>query len=307
MLIWVILELSPALRYKKRYVLPAGFIPGPGKPKNLDTFLFPGLEHISALQKEGLKVWDVIANKIMTKYPLVLLDTADAPGMADMSGIVGYKGVKGCRNYCDTKTCHLEGASHYYPVLLKLDSALPYGSDHPDIDLTTQIPYFSQAEYNENAALLLSTFPHNFEEYRKLTGLTKPSIFNGLHIPALGAPGAFPIDIMHLFSLNIPELLLGLWRGTLRYDKKSSDTHSQWPWQVLIGDKWKQHGNKVASLRSYLPYTYERPPRNPAEKVNSGYKAAEWNVYFWGYLPALLDGLLPNPYYQNFCKLVRVV
>ena len=40
--IWVILNLSPDKRYKKKHVLPGAFIPGPNKPKNIDSFLFPG-------------------------------------------------------------------------------------------------------------------------------------------------------------------------------------------------------------------------------------------------------------------------
>jgi hypothetical protein len=40
--IWVILSLSPDKRYKKKHVLPGAFIPGPNKPKNIDSFLFPG-------------------------------------------------------------------------------------------------------------------------------------------------------------------------------------------------------------------------------------------------------------------------
>ncbi|KAJ3562620.1 hypothetical protein NP233_g9459 [Leucocoprinus birnbaumii] len=39
--IWVIMDLPPDLRYKKHHVLPGSFIPGPGKPKNLDSSLFP--------------------------------------------------------------------------------------------------------------------------------------------------------------------------------------------------------------------------------------------------------------------------
>ncbi|KAF7761992.1 hypothetical protein Agabi119p4_9984 [Agaricus bisporus var. burnettii] len=305
MLIWVILELSPALRYKKRYVLPAGIIPGPGKPKNLDTFLFPGLYHISALQREGLRVWDAALNSVVSKRPQIFLDTADAPGMASISGIIGYKGARGCRNYCTLKTRHTQGASHYYPILQKLDGNMPAGSDHPNINLHATNPYYSQTEYNLNVTQLLNSFHGNFNMHRKLTGLTKPSIFSGLYAPALGAPGAFPIDTMHLFALNIPELLLHLWRGTLHSDR--SDPSSLWPWRVLVGEDWKQHGAKVAALRPYLPYTYTRPPRNPAEKIHSGYKADEFNGYTWGYLPGLLYGLLPEPYYQNFCKLVRII
>ena len=56
--IWILLNLSPDKRYKKINVLPGGFIPGPNKPQNVDSFLFPGLHHLSALQREGLAIWD---------------------------------------------------------------------------------------------------------------------------------------------------------------------------------------------------------------------------------------------------------
>jgi hypothetical protein len=52
--IWVLLNLSPTKHYKKKWVFVGGIIPGPNNPKNLDLFLFPGLQHLVALQKEGL-------------------------------------------------------------------------------------------------------------------------------------------------------------------------------------------------------------------------------------------------------------
>jgi len=52
--IWVLLNLSPTEHYKKHRVFVGGFIPGPNNPKNIDSFLFPGLQHLVALQKEGL-------------------------------------------------------------------------------------------------------------------------------------------------------------------------------------------------------------------------------------------------------------
>ena len=47
--IWVLLDLAPDLRYKTRYVLPGGFIPGPNKPKNLDSFLYSILVSITCV------------------------------------------------------------------------------------------------------------------------------------------------------------------------------------------------------------------------------------------------------------------
>ncbi|KAH9846253.1 hypothetical protein C2E23DRAFT_744440, partial [Lenzites betulinus] len=54
----------------------------------------------------------------------------------------------------------------------------------------------------------------------------------------------------------------------------------------------------------YLPSSFERPPRNPAEKISSGYKAWEYNTYFYGFLPGLLRSVQDPRYYRHFCKLV---
>ncbi|RDX43648.1 hypothetical protein OH76DRAFT_1327701, partial [Lentinus brumalis] len=56
--IWILVDLPPTSRYKKRYVLPAAVVGGPKKPKNIDSFLFPSLYHLAALQREGLLIWD---------------------------------------------------------------------------------------------------------------------------------------------------------------------------------------------------------------------------------------------------------
>ncbi|KAI0026883.1 hypothetical protein K488DRAFT_32554, partial [Vararia minispora EC-137] len=108
---------------------------------------------------------------------------------------------------------------------------------------------------------------------------------------------------MHLPALNIPDLLIALWRATLECDV--GDNRASWDWAVLRESKtWKYHGHLVAAARNYLPSSFGRPPRNPAEKINSGYKAWEFLIYIYGYYPALLYGILPDMYWRNFCKLV---
>lgn len=110
---------------------------------------------------------------------------------------------------------------------------------------------------------------------------------------------------MHLTGLNVPQLLLSLWRGTI--DCQKPDSTSTWDWMVLTGDFWEEHGEVVESFRRFLPGTFDRPLQNPAKKINSGYKAREFLLYVFGYLPGLLYGVLPLPYWQNFCKLARGV
>ncbi|KAL1697777.1 hypothetical protein EV121DRAFT_297980 [Schizophyllum commune] len=112
---------------------------------------------------------------------------------------------------------------------------------------------------------------------------------------------------MHHAALNLPDLFLGLWRATLECDTDRGDAISQWTWAVLRGDLWKAHGKTVADATPYLPGFFDRAPRNPAEKINSGYKAIEYIGYFYVLGPALLHDILPRPYYRHFCMLVCAI
>ncbi|KAJ8089822.1 hypothetical protein PM082_018398 [Marasmius tenuissimus] len=58
----------------------------------------------------------------------------------------------------------------------------------------------------------------------------------------------------------------------------------------------------VAAATPFIPISFDRPPRDPAEKISSGYKAWEF-LYFFGLGPCLLYGLLPNKYWSQYCKL----
>ena len=107
---------------------------------------------------------------------------------------------------------------------------------------------------------------------------------------------------MHLGSLNIPDLLISLWRGTL--DCEKSDDRSSWDWAVLQGDTWKSHGKVVAAATPYLPGSFDHPPRNPAENINSGYKAWEFLIYIFGLGPGIFYNILPEKYWKKFCKLI---
>lgn len=79
-------------------------------------------------------------------------------------------------------------------------------------------------------------------------GISKPSLFSGL-------PYWILADIMHLVSHSLTDLFLNLWWGTLDCDL--GDSVITWDWAVLPG-------------------SFDHLPLNPAEKINSGYKAQEF-------------------------------
>ncbi|KAI0736012.1 hypothetical protein C8Q76DRAFT_577487, partial [Earliella scabrosa] len=70
------------------------------KPKDLDSFLFPGLHHVAALQKEGLRVWDASRDIIFVAKPIIIFATADTVAIPYINGLVGHSGAHGCRLFC---------------------------------------------------------------------------------------------------------------------------------------------------------------------------------------------------------------
>jgi len=123
------------------------------------------------------------------------------------------------------------------------------------------------------------------------TGLCKQTLFSALKY-TLGVPNIFMMDLMHLSVLNDPDLLLGLWRGTIK--KYKPDDISTWDWAVLKNPRvWKAHGHTVAAAAPFIPSSFGRTPRNPAEKINSGYKAWEYQIYIYGLGPTLFRHVLP--------------
>ncbi|PBK62768.1 hypothetical protein ARMSODRAFT_990399 [Armillaria solidipes] len=236
--IWIILDLNPNIRYKKIHILPGSFIPGPNKPKNIDSFLF----------KEGLCI------------PFLLLGMADGPAMAYLNGWNGHNATYGCH--------HKPNGSHYYP-------AISAPSDFPPNTCKHSEPC--------NHPIMAAKNNAQYKHIRQNTGISKPSIFSAItHI--LGVPSCFTADLMHLGALNLTDLFFGLFCGIMDCDKL--DSKDLWDWAALIDNSvWKAHGKTVGDILPYLPGSFDRPPCNPAEKINSGYKAWEFLTYFYGYGP----------------------
>ncbi len=191
--------------------------------------------------------------------------------------------------------------------MLKPDAYDVIGCDHEDITFTNLKRYWQDisARYQDNLwRLLHADNPTQFKERRLDTGLCKQSILSGLR-GSLGIPDIFPLDIMHLVNLNGPDLLLGLWRGTIKV--YPPDNIRLWNWRVLVGDVWQAHGKTVELATPFIPSSFGRAPRNPAEKINSGYKAWEFQVYLIGLGPSLFRHILPKDYWINYCKYVSGV
>ena len=134
--IWVIHNLPPELRYKKTFVIPGAIVPGPNKPGDIDSFLFPSLYHMAALQREGLRIYNAYLDVVVPRaIPVILFGMADSLGSAAMSGMVGHSGRYGCRLYCDMPGRRRDKDTHYYPVMSRPHSYSVTQCCHPDVSV----------------------------------------------------------------------------------------------------------------------------------------------------------------------------
>ena len=126
----------------------------------------------------------------------------------------------------------------YFPALLKPLNYEVEGCMHADIDIR-YLPHPSRDQYHDNLRHLVAS--PNETQYcarRLATGISKPSIFSGLdRSSSLGLPYAAGSDIMHLGTLNLSDLMISLWQGTI--DCTKPDDKSSWTWVVLRGEIWQ--------------------------------------------------------------------
>jgi len=198
---------------------------------------------------------------------------------------------------------HKPHLGHYYAVHLRPNEYTVQDCDHCDINIC-KLRTPSSIDYQQDLLKVVSSLDQNhYERNRKETGISKPTVLSGLvNNLMVPVPHCFPLDLMHLIFINLGELLIPLWRGTLKCN--ITDDLSSWDWATLTGDAWQVHGKVVADATPFFPSSFHRPPHNPAEKISSGYKATEYFHYIFGLGLGIFCMILPSKYWKNLCKLV---
>jgi len=179
--IWIINDYDPMTRYKKKHVLPALVIPGPNKPKNVDSFMYGSLHHLLALQHEnegrGLQVWDARMKETILTRIFFLFATADALGLPEIDGCIGHHGNHGCRMSCGMKGRHKPNSGHYYAAHLHPSHSLVEDSNHADFNFRVVPNLPSVQSYQTNLRTVVNSVNQtDYEKNRKQTGISKPSI-----------------------------------------------------------------------------------------------------------------------------------
>jgi hypothetical protein len=278
------LNLPPDERYHVKNILASLLIPGPKKPKVIDTFLRPLVDELLLLDK-GVPAFDGNTRTAFQLRAWVTMVTGDGPALADAIGMKRPgNALRPCRT-CEIKAERggAKSKTYYVPHTNYDFSSPPLRSDLRDI-----IKLVDEADS---------------EEYRKRTGVSRSSIL--LELQSLHFPRSFPADIMHLVLQNIAPLLYQLWNRTkLAIDDRNHSNFAVRPYH-LDDAAIEAISSALANARGEIPTYLGHAPR----RINNhykGYKAAEWEAWLKLFGVPLLDQRLNEAYVENFRTLSRI-
>ncbi|PPQ78920.1 hypothetical protein CVT24_012419, partial [Panaeolus cyanescens] len=92
-------NLSPKIRFKKQYCINVGTIPGPRKPKDWDSFLWPLFEELVKLQR-GVEAYDPVLDVLFLLCAFLVIAFGDIPAVSLMMRMKGHNGYRPCR-FCN--------------------------------------------------------------------------------------------------------------------------------------------------------------------------------------------------------------
>ena len=282
------LNLPPEERYQIKNILASMILPGPKKPKNLDSFLRPLVDELKQLDK-GVTMID--GN---TATPFVLrawatMVTGDGPALAEA---IGFKRPGNAIRPC--RTCTIKAQQELNPGRKRT-----YYLPHTDYSFNSP-PYRGN---NTDIRRIIKLIAESGDpEYEKRFGIVRPSIL--LELRSLHFTLSFPVDIMHCILQNITEMLFKLWNRTkLQFEQNLKD--SELTNRHLQSIDLNTISSAIADSRRDMPAYLCRTPRR-IDNHYKGYKAAEWEAWLQYFGVPLLDQHLGDEYVMNFGLLSRI-
>lgn len=260
-------ELPQKLRMKKENMILAGLWFGRSKPEML-TFLEPFVLKLKELEK-GITVENRKFGTFISKT-ILLIGTYDKPAKCAVQNFTQFNGMYGCgRCLQPGKSIKTSKSGHVH--------VFPYQASDPTGPPRTQKLV---AEYSRKA----------LDSGSAVMGVKGPSWLSCLQY--FDVVRGSMIDYMHTVLLGVCRGLLNLW-----FD---SQHHSE-PW--YIGGMQKEVDSRLASIKP--PSSITRTPRSTTERKT--WKAHEFRAWLLHYSLPVLQGILPDVYFQHYLLLVHAM
>jgi hypothetical protein len=292
-------NLPPEIRFHLENILALGVIPGPKKPIDIDSFLWPLVRELFRLAI-GVRAFDILTSTLFALRAYLILVFGDIPAISMVMCMKGHNGLSPCR-MCEIIGIRVPGTSattHYVPLdrtnypHLQAEAVRVYNAE--SLPLRTHDTLLAQA--NEVQAALTITGAINLSKKYGIKGIPLLS-----YLPSLSFPSSFPYDFMHLIWENLVKNLILHWTGDFKGLNSGVESYE------LPKAIWEAIGESTAASGSTIPSVYGS--RVPNIATNRSYCSAEmwsfWTLYIG---PVLLRRRFQNQkYYKHFIQLVRLL
>ncbi|PIL29487.1 hypothetical protein GSI_08429 [Ganoderma sinense ZZ0214-1] len=294
-------NLPSDLRFKLKYVLGLGVIPGPKKPHDLDSFLWPFTQELLRLAI-GVHAYDARSKDFFALRAFLILVFGDIPAISMVMCMKGHNGLSPCR-MCEIKGIRIPDSSnpiHYVPLDRSRHPSVTgaEGSikiyDPAHLPLRTHERLLTQAREVQFART-----ERESEQLAKTYGIKGVPLLHVL--PSLSFPASFPYDFMHLLWENVVKNLMQLWTGQY----KGLDTGSE-EYEILP-TIWEAIGEASENSGDTIPGQFgPRPPNVATDKMSWTADTCSFWIQYVG--PVLLSNRFTRrKYYTHFIALVRLL
>nr|GAT57216.1 predicted protein [Mycena chlorophos] len=294
-------NLPPDLRFLLPFILALGVIPGPNKPKDSDSFLWPLVEELLRLA-HGVPAFDVLSGKMFLLHAFLILVFGDIPAVSMFMRMKGHNGISPCRmcKIIGLRVPNAKATTHYVPhdrsrhPEVKGNTTAVKVYDMDDLPLRTHDEILRQAHEVEDA-------PSNAaaERLAKQYGVKGVPLLSFLD--SLSFPGSFPYDFMHLIWENLIKNLVLLWTGGFKGLDQGTGSYE------IDKTVWEAVASLGASAGNTVPSAYGSRVPN-ISKDNSNVSAEMWGFWTQYLGPVLLHRRFKNAkYYLHFIELVRLL
>lgn len=294
-------NLPPEIRFHLENIIAIGIIPGPKKPIDLDSYLWPLVEEFLQLAV-GVRTWDALSQTFFVLCAFIILVFGDIPAVSLLMRMKGHNGICPCR-FCSIHGIPIPGSrrtTYYVP----LDR-----SRHPDViqDPTRikaydphNLPMRSHAQFLEQAQEVQTAATDTEEEHlAQIYGIKGVPILS--YLDSISFPHSFPYDFMHLIWENLVKNLILLWTGEFKGLDSGKEDY------VLGPTVWSAIGAACAASGSSIPSAYGPRPFDVSSKKVS-WTADSHSFWCLFLAPVLLEQRFKRrKYYVHFVELVRLL
>ena len=294
-------NLPPEIRFWLCYVLCVGIIPGPNKPKDFDSFLWPVIEELLKLLA-GVPAFDAVRQEVFALRAYLLVIFGDIPAISMVMRMKGHNGICPCR-MCRIGGLRIpgnHGTTHYVPLNRSQHPTVK--NDHKAVKVyqPQSLPLRNHDEFLRSARLVqMASTNAGSERLAKASGIKGIPLLS--HLPSLFFPASFPYDFMHLIFENVIKNLVLLWTGDFKGLGEGRGEYE------LNPGVWDAIGEATVESGSTIPSAFGTRPPNVADD-KSALTADTWSFWMLYLAPVLLAGKFRKQvYYDHFIRLVELL